>query len=113
MSIPHWLFMLPVVAMNVCASLLLKMGATDRPADLLLGLLSWRSFLGLACFGLGGLAYAWLLRYVPLGVAQAVLASQYIFTVTGAWLLLHESIDGVQLLGFLFVGLGIALVVSR
>ncbi|MBD5558446.1 MAG: EamA family transporter [Desulfovibrio sp.] len=113
MSIPHWLFMLPVVAVNVCASLLLKMGATDRPAALLLGLLSWRSFLGLACFGLGGLAYAWLLRYVPLGVAQAVLASQYIFTVTGAWLLLHESIDGVQLLGFLFVGLGIALVVSR
>ena len=113
MSIPHWLFMLPVVAVNVCASLLLKVGAADRPAALLLGLLSWRSFLGLACFGLGGLAYAWLLRYVPLGVAQAVLASQYIFTVTGAWLLLHESIDGVQLLGFLFVGLGIALVVSR
>ena len=113
MSIPHWLFMLPVVAVNVCASLLLKVGATDRPAGLLLGLLSWRSFLGLACFGIGGLAYAWLLRYVPLGVAQAVLASQYIFTVTGAWLLLHESIDGVQLLGFLLVGLGIALVVSR
>ena len=113
MSIPHWLFMLPVVAVNVCASLLLKMGAADRPAGLLLGLLSWRSFLGLACFGVGGLAYAWLLRYVPLGVAQAVRASQYIFTVTGAWLLLHESIDGVQLLGFLFVGLGIALVVSR
>lgn len=113
MTIPHWFFMLPVVAMNVCASLLLKLGAADRPAALLLGLLSWRSFLGLACFGVGGLTYAWLLRYVPLGVAQAVLSSQYIFTVTGAWLLLHESIDGVQLLGFLFVGIGIALVVSR
>lgn len=113
MTIPHWLFMLPVVAVNVCASLLLKVGAADRPAHLLLGLLSWRSFLGLACFGVGGLAYAWLLRYVPLGVAQAVLASQYIFTVTGAWLLLHEPVDGVQLLGFLFVGVGIALVVSR
>lgn len=113
MTIPHWLYMLPVVAVNVCASLLLKVGAADRPAPLLLGFLSWRSFLGLACFGVGGLAYAWLLRYVPLGVAQAVLATQYIFTVTGAWLLLHESVDGLQLLGFFFVGLGIALVVSR
>lgn len=113
MTIPHWLYMLPVVAVNVCASLLLKLGSADRPAPLLFHLLSWRSLLGLACFGVGGLAYAWLLRYVPLGVAQAVLASQYIFTVTGAWLLLHESIDGVQLLGFLLVGLGIALVVSR
>lgn len=113
MTIPHWLYMLPVVAVNVCASLLLKLGAADRPAPLLLDLLSWRSFFGLACFGVGGLAYAWLLRYVPLSVAQAVLASQYIFTVGGAWLILHESIDGVQLLGFLLVGLGIALVVSR
>lgn len=113
MTMPHWLYMLPVIAVNVCANLLLKMGAMDKPAPLFLNFLSWRSFLGLFCFGIGGLAYAWLLRYVPLGVAQAVLASQYIFTVTGAWLLLHENIDGVQLLGFIFVGLGIALVVSR
>lgn len=113
MSVPAWLFMLPVVALNVCASLLLKLGSMDRPAPLLLGLLSWRSFFGLACFGVGGLAYAWILRYVPLGVAQAVGASQYIFTVLGAWWLLHEHIDGVQLVGFLLVGLGIALVVSR
>lgn len=113
MTIPHWLYMLPVVMFNVCASLLLKLGASDRPAPLLLNMLSWRSFLGLACFGVGALAYAWILRYVPLSVAQAVAASQYIFTVTGAWLLLHESIDGVQLVGFVLVGLGIALVVSR
>lgn len=105
--------MLPVIAINVCANLLLKIGASESPVPLLLNFLSWRSFLGLLCFGIGGLAYAWLLRFVPLGVAQAVLASQYIFTVGGAWFLLHEHIDGVQLLGFIFVGIGIALVVSR
>lgn len=105
--------MLPVVAINVCASLLLKIGASDPRTAIFLGLLSWRSFLGLACFGIGGLAYAWLLRYVPLSVAQAVLASQYVFTVMGAWLLLHEAIDSVQLAGFVLVGIGIALVVSR
>ena len=79
----------------------------------MLGLLSWRSFLGLACFGLGGLAYAYMLRYVSLSVAQAVLSSQYIFTVLGAWLLLHERIDTVQAGGFVLVALGIALIVSR
>ena len=113
MTLPHWLYMLPVVALNVCAGLLLKLGSMDRPVPLLLNVMSWRSVLGLACFGVGAVAYSWLLRYVPLGVAQAVLASQYIFTVLGAWLLLHESIDGVQLVGFVLVGLGIALVVSR
>lgn len=105
--------MLPVVAVNVCANLLLKAGASDQPAAIFLHCISFRSFLGLLCFGIGGLAYSWLLRYVPLGVAQAILASQYIFTVTGAWLLFHEHIDQIQLLGFILVGLGIALVVSR
>lgn len=110
---PHWLFMLPVVAINVCANLLLKMGASDPATPLLLNFLSLRSFLGLMCFGFGGLAYAWLLRYVPLGVAQAVLASQYIFTLLGAWLLLHESFDRIQALGFVLVAIGIGLVVTR
>ncbi|MDE7241144.1 EamA family transporter [Desulfovibrio sp.] len=113
MTIPHWLYLMPLVLTNVCGSLLLKLGSGDKPVPLLLNFLSWRSFFGLACFGIGGLAYSWLLRYVPLTVAQTVLASQYIFTVTGAWLILHEPVDGVQLLGFLFVGVGIALVVSR
>lgn len=110
---PHWLYMLPVVAINVCASLLLKIGANEPSSPLLLNFLSLRSLCGLMCFGFGGLAYAWLLRYVPLGVAQAVLASQYIFTVLGAWLLLHEQIDRIQVIGFILVAIGIGMVVSR
>ncbi|MBQ3059253.1 MAG: EamA family transporter [Desulfovibrio sp.] len=113
MSVPAWTYVLPLIAINVCASLLLKVGAADKPAWLLLHILSWRSFLGLACFGLGGLAYAIVLRYVALSVAQALLTSQYAFTVLGAWLLLHEHIDAVQWVGFVLIGLGIGLVVWR
>ena len=113
MSLPTWTYVLPLIAVNVCASLLLKVGAGDKPAWLLLNILSWRSFLGLACFGLGGLAYAIVLRHVALSVAQALLTSQYAFTVLGAWLLLHERIDPLQWLGFLFIGVGIVLVVWR
>lgn len=109
----HWVYMLPVVAINVCASLFLKAGAMDQPSRLFLGILGWRSFLGLACFGLGGLAYAFLLRWVPLYIAQAVLASQYIFTVLGAWLILNERFDFIQGLGFIIAGIGIAMVISR
>lgn len=105
--------MLPVIAINVCANLLLKSGASDRASPLLFHVLSLRSFAGLFCFGVGGIAYAWLLKYVPLSVAQAVLASQYIFTIFGAWALLREQIDFTQLCGFILIGLGIALVVSR
>lgn len=105
--------MLPVAALNVFANILLKIGSGDPASPLLLNFLSLRSFMGLLCFGIGGLAYAWLLRYVPLSVAQAVLASQYIFTVLGAWILLNEHIDYVQLAGFILVGVGIGLVVSR
>ena len=110
---PAWLLLFPVVWLNVCASLLLKTGANLDKAPLLFNLLSWRSFWGLACFGLGGLAYAWILRYVPLGVAQAVLASQYVFTVLAAWLLLRERIDPLQAAGFILIAIGIALVLSR
>lgn len=109
----HWFCMLPVVAINVCASLLLKIGAGRPATPILLNFISWQSVAGLCCFGIGGLAYAWLLRFVPLGVAQAVLASQYIFTVLGACFLLHEKVDGVQIAGFALVGIGIGLVVSR
>lgn len=112
-TIPHWIFILPVVAINVCANLLLKAGAMEPASPLLLNFLGLRSFLGLICFGLGGLAYAWLLRYVPLGVAQAVLSSQYIITILGAWLLFHESIDLLQMIGFILIAVGILLVVYR
>lgn len=110
---PHWFCMLPVVCVNVCASLLLKTGAGDPPAPLLLHLMSLRSLAGLMCFGLGGVAYAWLLRFVPLSIAQAVLSTQYIFTVLGAWLLLHESISHTQWAGFILVAVGLSLVVSQ
>lgn len=112
-TIPHWLYMVPVVGINVCASLLLKLGSTDPRPAILFHILSLRSFTGLACFGIGGIAYAWLLRFVPLSIAQAVLATQYIFTVLGAWLLLHEAISSLQWIGFLLVALGLALVVSQ
>lgn len=105
--------MLPVVALNVCANFLLKAGAGDQPSPWLLNILSLRSFSGLFCFGLGGIAYAFLLRYVPLGIAQAVLASQYIFTVVGSWLLFNENFDFTQVIGFILVGIGICLIVTR
>lgn len=113
MNLPSWLLLLPLIATNVCASLLLKIGAADKCAPFLLNMLSWRSFLGLCCFGIGGLGYAWVLRYVQLSVAQAVLASQYVFTVLGACFLLHESIDIFQGIGFILIGIGIILVVCR
>lgn len=110
---PSWLYLLPIVAINVCASLLLKYGAGRPPAALLGGFASFWTLWGLFCFGAGGLLYAWVLRYVSLGVAQAVLALQYVFNVAGAWCVLGEKMDWLQVTGFVLIGAGIACVVCR
>lgn len=110
---PAWIYLFPIVAVNVLASLLLKTGAGMEKTPFLFNLFSWRSLAGLACFGVGGFAYAWVLRYVPLGVAQAILASQYVFTVLSAWLLLREQISSLQGIGFALIALGILLVLSK
>lgn len=113
LNIPAWIYIIPIVFINVLAGLLLKSGAMQPNHPIFLNLLSIRSFLGLLCFGLGGLAYAWALRYVPLSIAQAILASQYVFVLLGAWLIFQEPIDSIQFAGFIFVGIGIALIISR
>lgn len=110
---PHWLYLLPIIFINVTASLLLKSGANAERLPLFFNFISFKSFLGLMCFGFGGLAYAWILRFVPLNIAQAVLSSQYIFTLLGAYFILNESFDRIQGIGFVIIAFGIALVVSR
>lgn len=71
----HLGLLLFCVACNTFANILLKSGAQLPPTPWLLHIMSWRSFLGLAVFGIGGVIYAAALRHVSLGVAQSVLVS--------------------------------------
>jgi undecaprenyl phosphate-alpha-L-ara4N flippase subunit ArnE len=76
----------------------------------LLGVFSWQSFVGLALFAIGGLIYALVLRALPLHVAQAFAAAQYIAVVMAASLLLRERIACTTWFGIGFIVVGIVLV---
>jgi len=100
-----------MVTLTVGANLLLKLGAMAPPARrVLLGMLSWQSVLGLALFGIGGIIYAFVLRALPLHVAQAFAAVQYVAVVMAASLLLSERIAFTSWLGIACIVVGILLI---
>jgi drug/metabolite transporter (DMT)-like permease len=100
-----------MVVLTVGANLMLKLGAMAPPMQrVLLGVFSWQSFVGLALFALGGLIYAVVLRALPLHVAQAFAAAQYVAVVIAASLLLRERIAGASWLGIGLIVVGIVLV---
>lgn len=102
---------LGVIACTVGANLLLKAGAAAVPASrVVLGILGWQSVAGLALFGVGGLVYAVLLRYVPLNVAQVFTAMQFIGVILASFLVLGEPISALRWAGIALTVVGVAVV---
>lgn len=103
----NFLWMLPVIACNVTANILLKLGANAPPSKHLLGLCSLQTLLGLFFFGFAGLVYAFVLRFIPLTFAQVLSIAQYIFTIFLAILLLGETVTTMQSFGIVLVLFGL------
>lgn len=101
------------VACNTFANILLKSGASLPSSPWLLHVMSWRSFLGLAVFGVGGVVYAAALRHVSLGVAQSVLALQYAGILFCSWLFFNETFSPRQLAGCVLIVAGMFLMIQR
>ncbi|HEY1261663.1 MAG TPA: EamA family transporter [Stellaceae bacterium] len=100
-----------MIGLTVGANLMLKLGAMAPPAErIVLGLFGWQSVLGLVLFGFGGLIYAFVLRALPLYVAQVLASLQYVAVILAAGLLLREAISPVSWLGIACVAIGILLV---
>lgn len=99
-----------MILFTVAANLLLKIGAGRAAPQMLFGLLSWTSVLGLAFFGCAGLVYAWLLKSLPLNIAQSFAAAQFIAVILAASLVLSESISLAQWIGIFLIAAGIAIV---
>lgn len=79
---------LAVMVFTVGANLMLNLGAGASEADRFWGLLGWKSLAGLALFGCGGILYAFLLRRVPLNIAQVFTSAQFVGVVVAASLVL-------------------------
>ena len=101
---------LAVMAFTVGANLMLKLGAGDPEVHRMFGLLGWKSLAGLALFGCGGIVYAFLLRRVPLNIAQVFTSAQFVGVIVAASLVLGEPISAARWLGIACITLGIALV---
>jgi len=100
-----------VISFTVIANLLLKLGASAPPAErMFFGVFGWKSAVGLAVFGCGGVLYAVLLRWTSLNLAQVFASAQFVGVILGASLLLGEPISAARWIGIAFISLGIVLV---
>lgn len=104
--------MLVVVAGNVTANLLIKLGANQPASRALLGVVTWHTVLGVGCFGASLLFYAWVLRRIPLFAAQSIAVLQFVGVILGAALLFSEPIALRQWLGIGVILLGLLLVIA-
>jgi len=100
-----------MITLTVIANLLLKTGAASGSALAWpLGLVNLRVLAGLASFGCAGIAYATLLRKLPLNIAQVFAALQFVAVIVMSALILAEPIPPTRWLGFGLIALGIAFV---
>src|SRR5207248_7939810 len=100
-----------MVSFTVAANLMLKLGAATPGAErVVFGVLGWKSVAGLALFGCSGLLYAFVLRSVPLNLAQAFTASQFIGVILAAAFILGEPVSPARWVGIGCICFGIVLV---
>lgn len=109
MKVAFALFLM--ISCTVGGNLLLKMGAVAPPAQrVVLGLLAWQTCAGIFVFGCSLLSYMWVLRVLPLNVAQSFTALQFVCVTLASSLVLAERIPPARWLGFGMVLLGIVVV---
>ena len=102
-----------LITCSVIANLFMKTGAMVAPEQkIIFGLLSWRSIIGLFFFGLGGLAYAWVLQWVNLSIAQSFMSAQFVAVILASAILLSEPIPLARWFGIALIACGIIVVGS-
>jgi drug/metabolite transporter (DMT)-like permease len=97
-----------IIGCTIGANLLLKIGASLPDRDrMLFGVLNWHSFAGLCLFAAAGVMYAWVLKWLPLHIAQGIAAAQFMGVILASWLVLSEPISGAQWIGIALIAAGI------
>jgi drug/metabolite transporter (DMT)-like permease len=107
------------VAASVAGQFFLKIGAAKlekitiaNAANQVLSILSIPELLiGLACYGLGAIAYILLLTRVKLSIAAPSASLVYVFSVLIGYFVFKESIPVIRLFGLSFIVCGVILVV--
>ncbi|CAN7510153.1 EamA family transporter [Bosea sp. LjRoot90] len=101
-----------MISCTVAANLLLKRGAMAESASYspFGALLEPGIIFGFLFFGAAAVLYAWILRTLPLNVAQSLAAAQFVSVIVASSLILSEPIPPVRWFGITLIGLGIVVV---
>lgn len=106
----YYICIFSCVLCNITANLMMKAGSSHAASPYLLGLLSWRSFLGLGIFGASALFYLTALKFGSLSVSQSIVILQYVGVLIGARLLFGETFSSTQIAGCVLLCLGVLLI---
>lgn len=107
----YYVYIFSCVLCNIAANLLIKSGTYHAASPYLLGILSWRSLGGLGVFGASAVFYVLALKNGPLNLSQSIAILQYVGVLVGAHLLFGEIFSFVQVVGAIFLCLGVFLIV--
>jgi multidrug transporter EmrE-like cation transporter len=118
MSFQEFCLLLISVCVSVAGQVFLKFGAEklgkvtfDNALSLVLNMVTIPQLLiGLACYGVGAIAYILLLTRVNLSVAGPSASLIYVFSVLFGYFLFKESIPSYRLFGLGFIICGVVLV---
>lgn len=105
------LALIAMISCTVVANLLLKVGGAVPAAQrVVLGLFGWQTGAGVVAFGCALLLYAWVLRVLPLNIAQCFTAAQFICVILASAVILSEHIPPVRWFGISMIFFGILVV---
>ena len=100
-----------MVSCTVFANLLMKQGASVPAAQrVLFGVMGLRTFFGFCVFAMAGMIYSWVLRWMPLNVAQSFTSIQFVAVILASLVILSEPITVGRWIGIALIGAGIAVV---
>ncbi len=116
-AIPAWVFLLTALLLNAGANILLKIGSKHVATESSLvsaALTSPYLITGVLLFALNVMFYILALSRLPLSIAYPIMTSGGFLIITiVAFFFLKESISLAQILGLVFLVLGITLIASK
>lgn len=121
MTPPEFGLFLISILMSVAGQWLLKAGAlklgqvtTNNLSSHVLSILTTSELMaGLACYGLGAIAYILLLTRVNLSIAGPAVALVYVFSVLIGYFVFRETIPIMRVVGLGLIVCGVVLVIWK
>ena len=121
MTLQEFFLLLMSVLSSVGGQFFLKLGAIklgrvsfDNAFSHIINIITITELIGgLACYGLGALAYILLLTRVHLSIARPSVSIVYIFSVLLGYFAFKESIPITRILGLGFITCGVILVLWK